>query len=125
MRVGDAVAAEGRRVEDDPAIVGQAVALADRGARPGQPLLPEEDVRPRDPEARHEPLERLAERLGVERRGRLRGDQADVVVRVDPDPAGERLVHPERLVEHAVADLLERPAGVPGLDDGRARDGVG
>ena len=40
---------------------------------------------------------------------------------MDPDPAGQRLVHPERLVEDAVADLLERAAGVPGLDDRRPR----
>ena len=119
VRVGDAVAAEGRGVEDDPAAVGQAVAAADGLAGAGQPLLAEEDVGPRDPEARHEAVERLAEGLRVMRRGGLRGDQADVVVRVDPHPAGERLVDPERLVEHAVADLLERPARMPGLDDRR------
>ncbi len=36
---------------------------------------------------------------------------------MDGDPVRERLVGPERLVEHAVADLLERPGGVPRLDD--------
>ncbi len=120
VRGRDRVAAERRRVQDHPPAVGQPVAPADRLARPCQPLLAEEDVRARDPEPPLEPLERLPEGLGVVRRRRLRGDQADVVVRVDPDPLGQLLVRPERLVEQAVADLLERPAGVPGLDDRRA-----
>ena len=100
--------------------VRQPVAAADGVARPGEPLLAEQHVRAGDPEPPLEAFERLAERLGVVRRGRLRRHQADVVVRVDPDPPGQLLVRAERLVEHAVADLLERAAGVPGLDDGRA-----
>ena len=117
--VGHAVAPERRRVEDDPLAGGQRVSTADVLARPGEPLLAEEHVGPRDPEARHEALQRLAERLRIVRRGGLRRDETDVVVGMDPDPAGQRLVHPERLVEDAVADLLERAAGVPGLDDRR------
>ena len=117
--VGHAVAAEGRGVEDDPAAVVEAVAVADRRARPGQAVLPEEHVRPRDAEVGPEVLERLAERLGVVDGGRLGPDQADVVVRMDAHAPSELIVHPERLVEHAVADLLECAAGVPGLDDGR------
>ena len=67
---------------------------------------------------------RLAERLRVEDGTCLGADQADVVVAVDPDPPGQRLGRAERLVEHAVAELLERARGMPGLDDGRARPGA-
>ena len=104
----------------DPSAVQQPVAAADGVARPGEPLLAEEHVRAWDPEPRLEAFERLAEGLGVVRRGRLRRDQADVVVRMDPDPPGQLLVRAERLVEQAVAHLLEGAAGVPRLDDGRA-----
>ena len=115
--IGHAVAPERRGVEHDPAAVFEPIAAADRGADARQPLLAEQDIRARDPVTRHEPLRRLPKRLRVMDGRRLRRDQADVVVRVDRDPPRERLVHPERLVQHAVTDLLECAAGVPCLDD--------
>ena len=74
---------------------------------------------------RREDVQRLAERLGVVRRDRHRRDQRDAVVGVDPDLADQVLVGPERLVEDAEAELLERPGRVPDLDarrPGRRRD---
>ena len=113
----NAVAAERGRVQEDAAPGRDRIALAEVRDDAGDPFLAEEDVRARDAEARHEAIERQAERLRVVGRHRGRGDQADVVVAVDGDAVGQRLVGSERLVQHAVAELLERPGRVPGLDD--------
>ena len=86
---------------------------------PLDPLLPEQDVRARDAEIRPESIQRLVERFGVVGCDRHRRDEADVVVRVDPDPFQQPSVGPEGLVRDAVAELLERAAAVPGLDDRR------
>ena len=115
-RRGDRRAAERGGVEDHPPSLRHAVATPERARPPGGPGLVEEEVGAGDPEVGDEALERLAERLGVVRGDRHRRHEADRVARVDRRPAHALLVRAEGPVEDAVAELLERAAGVPGLD---------
>ena len=115
---GDPLAAERRRVQDHPAAVWDRVPPANLGSDQRLPLVVEEEVRAGDSEAGREPLPRSSECLRVERREAVGRDEAQIVVGVHGDRAGVLLVRPEPRVEHAVAELLERPAGVPDLDEG-------
>ena len=79
--------------------------------------LVEQEVGPRDADVRAEAIEWQIECLGVVRRDGHRGDEADVVVAMDPNAAEQQVVRAEGLVAHAVPELLERPTGVPDLHD--------
>ena len=117
-------AAKRRRVEDDLLAVREVVARAHGPAHLSDALVVEEQVGARDADFGHELLGGLAERFRVGGNRVLRADQDVVVVGVDADLANELLAGPERLVENAVADLLERAARVPRLDDGRLGLGI-
>ena len=120
-RLADRGAAERRRVEDDPAAVREAVSRLDPREGPVAAGRVSEQVGPREPEARREQRDRLAERLRVERRDRHGGHEREAVVAVDRDHAHERLVGAELPVEDAVAELLERAGRVPHLEPQRPR----
>ena len=72
------------------------------------------------PSADDEPVARQAERLHVVGGRGARRHEAQVVVGVDREDPVRRLVGPERLSSDAVAELLERPGGMPRLDPDRA-----
>ncbi len=120
-RLADGGAAERRRVQDDPAPVREAVSRLDPRERPVPAGRVGEQVGPREPEARGEERDRLAERLRVERRDRHRGHEREAVVAVDRDHAHEGLVGAELPIEDAVAELLERAGRVPHLEPQRPR----
>ena len=118
-RPTDLVAPKGRRVEDDRPALGDPVSASDRGRLRGAPALVEQDVGARDPELGAEPIQRQAEGLGVGRCDAVARDEAQVVVGMDAHVAKDGRARPEGLAGQAVPEPLQRPAGVPDLDDPR------
>src|SRR5829696_7383887 len=117
---GHTVAAVRRGIEKDASIWWEQVPPAKRLSRSGAQAIIEEQVGSRQSQRRRESLPGKAEGLHVVVRCSLRRREAEVVVAMDPNGPNELLVGAERLVDHAVTDLLERTSPVPGLDAIRA-----